>query len=1398
MKTRHLLLPLLACIIAPALHAQTYDSTWADAAIGDWNNASLWSDGVPLAVSETGQFGSAIIRNGTVSANTTTNINSLRIAQGASENATLLVTDAAINAQFWGGAGTVFIADAGTSTITLQNAASIMSSKSMAIASSATGNSTLSLDSSILNASYGSLTIANYGTSLISLANASHIRVAQSFLLIAHNGTSTITAHDSGISTESDYIMIAGNPTGNSTISLGNSTLSSHTYITIADNGSSSITANAASTITANTGIVIADRGNSTITLDNNATITANAAVIAANGTSTINIGAGSLFSINTNLAIAANTTGNSTININGGTLQLLNGNITTGANGTSVFKLTDGNLRARAGGIAITNTTLTATRSTLNAATDITIAGNNNTRAILTLEDTTLDAGRDLSIATNGNSSITAGNSRIQVGGVLSITEYSNGRSTLALDNTTLTAASLTIAARTNSSLLPGSNSVITANNSRILIDGHIYNNVAGTSTYFNQSHITLDNTTLTSLNGDLLMAGNGSGTTTRLTVLNNSRITANNLYTGNYGNDTTTGNITLHNSTLDIANNATFSTYSNAGDLNLHNSTFTAGNIILGNLGASRLTAADSQITATNNIIISNQYYANVSPSFLFLTNTTLDAQNGSIYIAKDNGVFTTSHITASNLTARNHIIFANNSTANATLDINTTTLATQTGDIVLGQNGTIRINATDTTLDARRNIIIAAGQSTSVLNLDNATLDAKTGSIYIANNATLALNATDTRITSATHIAIATALNANATLNLTRTRLTATTGNLNFADKGLGTLNLADSQAAAQNNIYIAKDSATHPLGSSTPALTLDNSTLAANTGIISLAESGSGRINLKNNSRLTAATDILLATTTNAYAEINLDNSQMTATAGTITATGLLRITAANNSTLTAATNIATNGSTYISLNKSSLNALNGDITFAQGDLLATNNSTLATFGNFDLARNTGTSTNLTLTDTRLTAGNSILIAERGYANTTLTRSTLTATNNINLGNSTEARTTGITPLFDITASTLTANNVNLAPGGGIHLTATDTLIHADNKLSIGSTYGETVYLNLVNSTLSAKTISQSADNRNLIFGADAATLRANADTNQFLVNFSDFKINSAGLLAAPHLTIDTQNHNVSINAVLTIANAPLNTIALAKTGAGTLETLNTIDLGGRQFQINQGTLINNALIANSTLQVAHGATLTNYGIVEANPNLNKIEVHGTFHNRGGFIKTITNIHSDGTFIAENADHSTQAINFTDPAGGNMTAIVGTTGSALLAGSLYFAQQLDIEIDLTLAQLGTAAITLDRNLSATTLDAALAVTLRNADSLLGLIDDDNPYTLLTIVGTLSNIAPVNITVANLDPKYWRFDTATQSLLLTAIPEPQTHALILSAIALLAIHLYRRRTP
>ncbi len=1160
---------------------------------GNWNNAALWSTGVPAITN------SVLIDNGnpvvsTVTLNVNGVANTLTIDSGdalSMNNATVLT----IGGGSISNAGTLSMNSTGNNTDLVLDANTTLS-----------GGGTLTMSNNTHNFIFGNATAVtltnqetiqgagNIGDGEMTLVNSGTINANQpSALTIQTSGGTTNTglleATGGGtLGFTSTTVNNAGGTinTSGGAFSASNATISSGT-LRLAGGAMVNSTINGATVTVGGAGDLqlinsVIENG----TLNNSATIETVGGFGSVLGSTVTNTATGVIqIDNNTGLSFQAGTVNNAgaiTLNSTGNNTELgIDGNVTLAGAGTLTMSNKTQNIILGA-----------ATADTLTNQQTIQGAGNIGNNVMTLVNSGTIDANQSNALTIQANGGTTN----------MGLLEATAG-GTLGFLNTTVTNAGGAV--NTSAGAISASNTTINGGTVTLAGGGMTNSTISGaTVTVGGTGDLQLNNGVIE--NGTLnnsatidTVSGFGSvlGSSVTNTAAGAIRIDNNTGLSFQAGTVNNAGAITLNssgnNTELGIEGNVTLT---GAGTVTLSNKT---QNIILG---------AATGDTLTNQQTI--QGAGNIGNNVMTLVNSgTIDAnQSNPLTIQANGGTTNTGTLEA---TAGGTLGFVNTTVNNAGGTVNTSAGA---------------FSASNTTINGGSVTLAGGGMTSSTINGATVTVGG-TGDLQLNNGSII-----------------------NGTLNNSATIETVSS----FGSVlGNGLTNTASGVIKIDNNTGLSFQAGTVNNAGAITLNSTGNNTELGIQGNVTLT--GAGTVTLSNRTQniiLGAATGDTLTNQQTIQGAGNIGNNVMTLiNSGTINANQSNPLTIeANGGTTNTGTLEATAGGTLGFLN-TTVNNAGGTVNTSAGAISASN--TTINGGTVTLAGGGMTSTTIsgaTVTvggtgDLQLNNGSII----NGTLNNSATIETVSSFGSV-LGNSVTNTATGVIQIDNNTGLSFQAGTVNNAGAITLNSTGNNTELGIDGNVTLTGAGTVTLSNKTQNIILGAAT-GDTLTNQQTIQGAgnignnvmtlvNSGTINANQsnpltiEANGGTTNTGMLEATAGGTLGFSGTTVNNAGGTVNTSAgAFSASNTTINGGTVTLAGGGMISsTINgaTVTVGGTgDLQLNNGSIINGSLNNSATIETVSsfgsvlGSSVTNTasGVIQIDNNTGLSFQAGTVNNAG---------------------------------------------------------------------------------------------------------------------------------------------------------------------------------
>ncbi|MBR5162252.1 MAG: hypothetical protein IKW80_11525, partial [Thermoguttaceae bacterium] len=342
----------------------------------------------------------------------------------------------------------------GTGTVTLSNGATLTATSNIDIGNYGTG--TLTVENSTINCD-GKLYIGNHGdggaNGTVNFNSGSNINITGN-IVVGKSGTGTLNVDTINLNI-ANYLCVGGEvdnttSTGVGTVNLTNGAVlnvAAHT-MRIGHGGTGTVNVLSNSTIESSSYDLYMgynDTGNGTLNIDGG-TVNSKKAIIANNGTGTLNLKSGELNTGTTHVYVGNGAGSNGTFNMTGG--HLTTGDLRVGENGTGVANITGGTIDMTyimyAGIYNGSNGTINLTGSdvNINVPGNILIGYDAGSTGKIVVDGATLTGNSELRVGRHGDATMTIkNNANVTNTGIVYVGQYADSTGVLNVEGGTFTA---------------------------------------------------------------------------------------------------------------------------------------------------------------------------------------------------------------------------------------------------------------------------------------------------------------------------------------------------------------------------------------------------------------------------------------------------------------------------------------------------------------------------------------------------------------------------------------------------------------------------------------------------------------------------------------------------------------------------------------------------------------------------------------------------------------------------------------------------------------------------------------------------------------------------------------------------------------------------------------------
>ncbi|WP_244566063.1 autotransporter outer membrane beta-barrel domain-containing protein [Escherichia coli] len=598
-----------------------------------------------------------------------------------------------------------------------------------------------------------------------------------------------------------------------------------------------------------------------------------------------------------------------------GGDFKIATGNNSKAALAINGSELSVNGSSSIGSGNGSTTTANLTNGATISGTKDIKIADGDNTHVEMTINDSLLTAGDALSIGSGYKSEVimTGNKSTLTSNGELFAAKGNEATAKLDYTNSTLSTGSAVIASGDNASAeLKLEQSSFTSGGAMDIGQG------TGTTTT-----LTLNNKSQVNAQGAMSVA-KGEGTKANVDMSGGSKLSAVSLSIGEGANSV----VTLHGTDATLTAQKEFVVAKGEGataKLDYTNSTLSTGSAVIasGDNASAELKLEQSSFTSggamdigqgtgtTTTLTLNNKSQVNAQGAMSVAkgegTKANVDMSGGSklsavsLSIGEGANSVVTLHGTDATLTAQKEFVVAKGEGATAKLDYTNSTLSTGSAVIASGDNASAELKLEQSSFTSNGDMIIGQGTGSSATMESNNTFISAQGSYVAAQGekATASLKYNNTDITVGGAV-LGAGESAKATLDFNNSRLVSSGGVvIGDGQNAIAELNLSDGSVfkgerinigngtSSQNTITVtggsvfdfgsSQNSAIGEGESSHSVVTVNNGYLYGD-GSLTLAKgkNSSAELNLQDNA-VSNANNISLATESGSRAIVNISNA-----------------------------------------------------------------------------------------------------------------------------------------------------------------------------------------------------------------------------------------------------------------------------------------------------------------------------------------------------------------------------------------------------------------------------------------------------------------------------------------------------------------------------------------
>ncbi|MEK8631586.1 autotransporter outer membrane beta-barrel domain-containing protein [Escherichia coli] len=598
-----------------------------------------------------------------------------------------------------------------------------------------------------------------------------------------------------------------------------------------------------------------------------------------------------------------------------GGDFKIATGNNSKAALAINGSELSVNGSSSIGSGNGSTTTANLTNGATISGTKDIKIADGDNTHVEMTINDSLLTAGDALSIGSGYKSEVimTGNKSTLTSNGELFAAKGNEATAKLDYTNSTLSTGSAVIASGDNASAeLKLEQSSFTSGGAMDIGQG------TGTTTT-----LTLNNKSQVNAQGAMSVA-KGEGTKANVDMSGGSKLSAVSLSIGEGANSV----VTLHGTDATLTAQKEFVVAKGEGataKLDYTNSTLSTGSAVIasGDNASAELKLEQSSFTSggamdigqgtgtTTTLTLNNKSQVNAQGAMSVAkgegTKANVDMSGGSklsavsLSIGEGANSVVTLHGTDATLTAQKEFVVAKGEGATAKLDYTNSTLSTGSAVIASGSNASANVKLEQSSFTSNGDMIIGQGTGSSATMESNNTFISAQGSYVAAQGekATASLKYNNTDITVGGAV-LGAGESAKATLDFNNSRLVSSGGVvIGDGQNAIAELNLSDGSVfkgerinigngtSSQNTITVtggsvfdfgsSQNSAIGEGESSHSVVTVNNGYLYGD-GSLTLAKgkNSSAELNLQDNA-VSNANNISLATESGSRAIVNISNA-----------------------------------------------------------------------------------------------------------------------------------------------------------------------------------------------------------------------------------------------------------------------------------------------------------------------------------------------------------------------------------------------------------------------------------------------------------------------------------------------------------------------------------------